>query len=360
MTEPKLIVRDEKLYYHFTLNGKRIRKSLNLKDTQKNRNLVLTKIFPQLMNDIHSGEFFKKTIPTVDEYSDISFDNHRLTRKPMTTHDYKNVYKRHIQPYFGSKKLNDITVTDINNWKNTLYNEKGLSSKRVNDIRKVFSTILKDAILDEIISTNPISKSKPLPAHISKEIFPFRLSEIKKMIEHSVGQDRNIICTLFFTGIRTGELIGLKWTDIDFDKNTISIKRTIGRGQIGTPKTLSSIRTIDILDSLLPHLLNQYKITGLKSSYVFLNNIGTHYFDSSKLRDRMWMKVIENSGVQYRTIYQTRHTFCSLNLQNGEDILWIAKTLGHSSPKTTLEKYSKYIPRESKRCSVFDELIVDM
>lgn len=104
-------------------------------------------------------------------------------------------------------------------------------------------------------------------------------------------------------------------------------------------------------------LKNQYEITGGKNTYVFLNQIGNNYFDSSKLRDKMWIRTLEKANVRYRTIYQTRHTFCSLNLQAGEDILWISKIMGHSTPKTTLEKYSKFIPRKAKKSSVFDDLM---
>ncbi len=356
MTEPKLIVRDKKLHYSFTLNGKRIRKSLNLDDTPKNKNLVENKIFPKLKQDVYSGEFFKNQVPILDDYSKVSFENHRLERKPMTTYNYINIYNRHISPYFGTTRLDEIKVSDINKWKNTLYTEKGLSSGRVNYIKKILGTIINDSVEDELTPSNPIVRSKSLPSHQIKDIEPFNLSEINKILHNCDGQDKNIICTLFFTGMRTGECIGLKWSDIDFKQRTISISRTIGKGTVGTPKTRSSMRTIDILDTLLPHLKNQYMITGHLDSYVFLNKIGTHYYDSSKLRDRMWKKTLERSNVPYRTIYQTRHTFCSLNIQNGEDLLWISRTLGHNTPKTTLEKYSKYIPRDTKRGSVFDNI----
>lgn len=356
MTEPRLLVRDNKLHCSFTLDGKRIRKALNLNDTIKNRNLVLNKIFPKMKVDIHSGVFFDKKIPTLNSFSIFSFANHRLERREITTHDYKNMYKKHIKPYFGENKLNEIRVSDINEWKNMLYYDKNLSSKRVNDLKKVFGTILNDAVQDEYIGFNPISKSKSLPAHHYKDIEPFSLEEIAKILHSCEGQNRNIISVLFFTGIRTGECIGLKWSDIDFDNQTIHIQRTIGRGREGLPKTKSSIRSIDIIDKLMPYLKSQYRITGDNGTYVFLNQIGNPYFDSSKLRDRMWKQTLESAGVRYRTIYQTRHTFCSLNLQANEDILWISKTLGHSSPKTTLEKYSKYIPRVGRKSSIFDKL----
>ncbi len=357
MTEPKLQSRDGKLHYSFTLDGKRIRKSLNLSDNRKNRSLVKNKIFPQLTNDVHSGVFFKKATPTLNEYAEVSFATHSLERRETTTHDYKNIYKLHIAPYFGNVHLTDIKVTDINEWKNLLYHKKGLSSKRVNEIKKVLGTILKDAFQDELIHSNPVSKSKSLPIHSSKEIEPFSIDEISKILESCKGQDRNIISLLFFTGMRTGECIGLKWSDINFTQRTINIQRTIGRGKIGPHKTKSSVRTIDLTDKMMKILSNQYEITGQHNTYVFLNQIGNHYFDSSKLRDRMWTQTLEKANVRHRTIYQTRHTFCSLNLQAGEDILWISKTMGHSNPKVALEKYSKYIPRAIKKTSIFDELV---
>ncbi len=220
----------------------------------------------------------------------------------------------------------------------------------------MFGTILNDSVQDELIMYSPISKSESLLPHIYKDIEPFSLQEIDKILSSCDGQNYNIIATLLFTGMRTGECIGLKWSDINFEARTIFIQRTIGRGREGLPKTRASIRTIDILDTLLLSLESQYKLTGAKNSYVFLNQIGNHYFDSSKLRDKMWKKTLEKAGVRYRTIYQTRHTYCSLLLQSNEDILWISKTLGHSTVKTTLEKYAKYMPREVKLTSVFDTL----
>lgn len=359
MTQPKLYTRGKKLWVRFSLNGEVIKKSLNIEDNKANRNLANTQIVPQLILKASSGEFFeneKQKVPTVDEYSEVSFENHKFERKETTTTDYKNIYKKHIKRYFGNKRLDEIKVSDINFWKNKLFSELCLSSKRVNDIKKVLGTIIEDAVRDEIITSNPIKKSKPLPAHNQKEIEPFSLDEISKILKSASGQDQNIIATLFMTGMRTGELIGLKWSDIDFQKRDIAIKRTIGRWIENSPKTVSSIRTIPILNSLLDYLKNQYQITGEKSSYVFLNVNDTHFFDSKNLRDGLWKKVLQNADVRYRTIYQTRHTFCSINLQNGEDLIWVSRILGHKNPKITLEKYSKYIPTNSHKGTIFDKL----
>jgi len=212
--------------------------------------------------------------------------------------------------------------------------------------------------MDEIIASNPVRKSRPLPKHEQKDIEPFTLNEISLILSSSVGQDRNLIATLFFTGMRTGELIGLSWGDIDFDMKTISIRQTIGRGIIGSPKTMSSKRVIPILAPLYQYLLDQYEITGKKNSYVFLNPNGTHFFDSKNIRGGLWKRVLKNAEVKYRTVYHTRHTFASINLSNGEDIMWVSKMLGHKNPKITLERYAKFIPTNYNRETVFDTLMI--
>lgn len=359
MTQPKLFTRGKTLWVRFSLDGEIIRKSLNIQDNKVNRNLANTQIIPLLILKVNTGEFFendKSKIPTVDEYSIVSFDNHRCERKQTTTTDYQNIYKKHIKPSFGNKRLNKIKVSDINVWKNKLYLELGLSSKRVNDIKKVLGTIIEDAVRDEIIPSNPVRKSRLLPPHQQKEVEPFSLDEINLILHSAIGQDENLIATLFMTDIRTGELIGLKWSDIDFDKREISIRRTIGRGIENTPKTISSNRTIPILNPLFAYLENQFKITGDKNSYVYLNINGNHFFDSKNIRDGLWKKVLKKAKVIYRIIYQTRHTFCSINLQNGEDLIWVSRILGHKNPRITLEKYSKYIPTNSRKGTIFDKL----
>jgi len=357
ITQPKIITRGCKLYISFSIDGKQTRKSLNLEDTKANRALVQNQIIPQLLLKIHSGEFFEnKNMPTVDTYSLISFENHKYERKPTTNKDYANIYKKHISPHFGDKKLNEIKVSDINKWKNILLEELGLGSSRINDIKKIFGTILEDALIDEIIDKNPVRKSKPLAPTQRKEIHPFSLDEIKSILNHAQGQDKNIIATLFFTGMRTGELIGLMWDDIDFAKKTISIKRTIGRGVIGTPKTNSSIRVIPISNALLSYLLEQKDITKKHNSYVFLNNKLSHFFDAKNIRGGLWKKVLKKAKVTYRTVYQTRHTFCSLNLQKGTDLILVSTMMGVKNPKITLERYSKYIPVAHNYSSVFDEV----
>lgn len=142
---------------------------------------------------------------------------------------------------------------------------------------------------------------------------------------------------------------------MDFDKKEIFVKRTIGRGIEDTPKTQSSIRQIEILDILMPYIESQFELTGCKNSYIFMTSNDSHFFDIKNIRDHDWKRVLKAVGVEYQTIYQMRHTFASMMIANGEDILWVSQMLGHTSPKMTLEKYAKYFKRKDKVRATFLE-----
>ena len=153
--------------------------------------------------------------------------------------------------------------------------------------------------------------------------------------------------------MRSGEMIGLKWSDIDFTKSEITISRSRKMGVDGKTKTASSNRTIDIIDSLLPYLKDQYGITGKYNSYVFLNKSNEAIYDIKRIRNTSWKKILKTCGIKYRTIYQTRHSFATMMLENGEDILWLTSMLGHTDSQTTFNNYTHYVKKKEKKRGAF-------
>ena len=140
---------------------------------------------------------------------------------------------------------------------------------------------------------------------------------------------------------------------MDFSNLEIEISRRIKNGEIDLPKTKSSIRTIDILDTLLPYLQDQYNLTGHLNSYIFLNSDNEHFYDIKRIRETHWKRDLKAVGLDYRPIYHTRHSFTTLMLSNNEDILWVSNMLGHKDSTTTLSKYSRYIKRDKKKRATF-------
>jgi integrase len=160
------------------------------------------------------------------------------------------------------------------------------------------------------------------------------------------GADKNLIATFFFTGARAGEVIGLKWDCIDFKNKTIAIRRQINNGvEKDKLKTAKSRRIIPIVETLIPFLKDQYKITGKKNGHVFLTcRTEKHYHSAGKIREQIWKKALERANVTYRNLHQTRGTFISTLISSGEDINYVSKIAGHENVKVTLERYSEYIP----------------
>jgi len=343
----------EWLFADFVDNdGKRQRKSLNLENTPDNRKKALNVVIPKLTLALEEskGEFFKNKIPTVNEFVIKSINMHRSERNEDTHNDYMGIYHNHIKDILGSKKIDEVKVSDIRQWQNDLIEIKGLSPSRVKTCRKVLNTMYKDALADNIVDKNPLS-SVSAPTIIPPKIKPFTPDEAITIIENAEGQIQNFVATAFFSGMRSGELIGLRWEDIDFFKKEISINRSIKMGKVGKTKTSYSVRTIDMIDSLIPFLKLQYQLTGYKNTYVFLNQRETHIYDIKRIRDTHWKKLLLKCGLDYRTIYQTRHTFASMMVEN-EDILWVSQMLGHKDSTITLQRYAKYIKKpEIKRGS---------
>ncbi len=356
MTQPKIYIRAKKLWIRFSLDGEVIKRSLNLDNTKANIKLANTQIIPQMIIQVHSGEFFeniKDKMPLIDEFVYKSFEMHRGTRKLRTHNDCVSMYNNHIKEFFGQTKLDQLKPSDIKIWQNTLL-DRGLSPARVKTIRSVLTSMYRDALEDEIVNRNPFTLVR-VPKIIPPEIFPFSLKEIQNILSVTNGWLQNFLAVAFFTGARSGELLGLKWEDINFDKKEIFIKRSIKFGEISTPKTTSSTRCIDILDTLVPFLKNQFEITGKKNTFVFLNDKDEHIYDIKRVRETHWRRALKSAGLDYRPIYHTRHTFATVMIENNEDILWVANMLGHINSTMTLSRYARYIKRANKQRATFLE-----
>jgi len=338
-------------FYH---QSKRYRKSLNLDDTKANRKLAINKIMPEIQYKLNTGEFFnneKQKVPTVGEYMPISFELHSESRRELTQKGYDSIYILHIKPYFEKRKLDSIKPSDIIRWQNALL--KKLSPKRVRSIRSVFNTMYMDAINDEIIEKNPFSKAPAPKKGSPAEKIPFTMEEMFSIIKTIPCKMRAFFAIGFLTGMRTGEIVALKWEHIDFDRKIIKVRRARRGGIESDPKTSNSIRDVLILDQLMPYLLEHKKMMKNKSDYIFVNMYGEPYYSSSKISYTYWKPTLEKLNLPYRKMYLMRHTFISLMISNGEDILWVSKNVGHKDVSITFKEYARYIDDSNKQRATF-------
>lgn len=360
MTQPKLYTRNKILWVRFTFKGKVIKKSIKLADTKENRKIAELLIIPQFILELQEkGEFFQnnnvKQIPTVEECMKKSFKLNKGNRTKSTQLMHERNYNKHIKNVFGDLAIDKITSQDITHWQNNLKENEKLAKSSILRIRSCLNVMFEDAIENNLIQKNPIQKAKKLGETENSKVprvklTPFKKSEILTILNYSVGQNKNLIALLFYTGVRIAECIGLRWENIDFENKTISIRQQIVEGEIKEKlKTSKSRRTIPIIEVLMPYLRNQYERTGHKNDFVFLTkNTKKHYHDGGKVREQIWVPTLKNTNVKYRNLHQTRGTFISTLISNGEDINYVSKIAGHENVRVTLEKYSEYIPKPNE------------
>ena len=171
--------------------------------------------------------------------------------------------------------------------------------------------------------------------------------------------------TLAYTGLRRGELLGLEWSDVDFENKTISINRTLvsinGRLSVQSPKTKRSTRTISLDDSTVQILkdwkLEQKKLFfkhGIKSRNIVITNTTGGYFDFANFRDDLQCFIRKHKLKQF-SVHSLRHTHASLLFEAGIEPKTISDRLGHSNIQTTLDMYTHL--NDKQRSDVADRLL---
>ncbi|WP_456432837.1 tyrosine-type recombinase/integrase [Nitratifractor sp.] len=332
--------RGGRLYLKYTIGDKVYRKSTKLEDTPQNRDYLKLAVIPELERKIATGEAAEEI---------------RRKRTPLALSHYARKYcesKEHLKTFWEllaqvkiverrfQMNVDEITRGMVKDWAQEML-RNGLSPKTVRRYINVLGAILDVAIDHEVIDRNPAAKIQ-LPANIeerrSRE--PFSKDEVDLLLERASGWFRNYLAVAFYTGARPGEILALRPEDVDLRRRTIRIERNIRQGEITTPKTRYSIRTVPIFDPLLPYLRGQLMHSG---EWLFESPSGGHYYGSSKAHYH-WKKLVEEVGIEWRDLYTTRHTFITHMLQSGTvSVLELAQIVGHKNAQQIMTHYARFI-----------------
>ena len=240
-----------------------------------------------------------------------------------------------INEYFGAMIITQIKRSDVKNW---VHDRLEINTpKTVKEYLIDIRGIINIAIENEHIKDN-VAKDIKLPTHTKKEIEPFSPAEVKMILSKANDWLRLYLAIAFYTGLRTGEILGLMQSDIDLKKRVLYVRRNITKGQITTPKTKNSLREVPILDDLVPYLR---KVP--KSLWIF------HTVDEKPLkafagnRQNQWRDLLKECDITYRKIYATRHTFIVSLLKNS-DFLFIDEPSSYLDIKQRLKIYISKTP----------------
>lgn len=203
---------------------------------------------------------------------------------------------------------------------------------------------------------SPFRNIKPLKLQ-RVHIEPFSLSEVETILQTVREDYRNYYLVRFYTGMRTGEIDGLKWEFVDFQRREILIRETLIGGETEYTKTDGSQREIPMFGPVYDALKEQYEATGKLSKYVFCNREGKS-LDHNNVTKRVWYPLLRALNLKKRRPYQTRHTAATLFLASGENPEWVARTLGHSTTEMLFKVYSRYVPNLTRQDgSAFERLL---
>lgn len=264
----------------------------------------------------------------------------------------RGIINQYLLPTFGHVRVDCITRADLLKFRSLLAkvpgrNSSTLSSKRINTIMDPLRQILDEAA-DQFNFITPYRRIKPLKVKRS-DVEPFSLAEVQQIIRHVRADFRNYYIVRFFTGMRTGEIDGLKWKYVDFDRRLILIRETIVAGRAeDDAKTEQSLRDIQMSDMVYQALRAQYEATGNLSLHVFCNLKGQP-LDHNNVTKRVWYPLLASLGFARRRPYQTRHTAATLWLAAGEAPEWIARQMGHATTQMLFRVYSRYVPNLTRR-----------
>lgn len=264
-------------------------------------------------------------------------------------------------PHFGEKGVGNISKADILSFRADLAKVQArgkktvLSNNRINRILNPLRQILAEAA-DRFDFRMPFQHIKQLKIR-KTDVEPFTLEEVRQIIANVRPDFRPYFTVRFFTGMRTGEVDGLKWKFVDFERRLISIRETIVAGREEYTKNDYSQRDIQMSQLVYDALKEMEKATRKISEYVFCNRLGKP-LDHKNITNRVWYPLLRHLGLKPRRPYQCRHTAATLWLASGEAPEWIARQLGHSTTEMLFRVYSRYVPNLTRKDgSAFERLL---
>lgn len=279
---------------------------------------------------------------TIHDYSNIWFKQKQRNWSHTTIRGYSQKYNSYIKPNWGHLKLTEFRPSLFHEWAS----ESLLSGKSINETRSLLNQIFKTAFYDLVIDTNPVERIERYKQEVY-EPNPFNERERAKILDTLASPYKEYFQFAFYTGLRTGELLGIRWQDIELDKAVAHIRVNITSGVEKAPKTKASIRTIELHPLALESLISIKKSNYSDSKRVFIDpRTMKEYKYADGLRKYKWKPALERAGIQYRYPYQCRHSYASMMLSQGRNPMWVAKQLGHSDWGMIRRVYGRWIPSE--------------
>lgn len=302
--------------------------------------------------------------PTFAEYSEQWLKHHvELSCKPSTVDRYRDILRLHLLPAFGAVRLGQITRAMVKEFLSEKATGGRLSRVSLRLMLCTLSVIFSHAIDDELVANNPAAKLGKLTnaGKPNRQATAFTRQEANRLLQAAkeyCPQYYALFLTALRSGLRRGELVALRWGDIQFgdgedDSNRhILVQHNYVRGEFTSPKGKRN-RRVDLSKQLRRELLTsrdtrlfaafQAGQTSIADNLVFPSKTGA-VLDAGNLVRRYFLPCLEKAGLRRIRFHDMRHTFGSLLIQDGAPITYVKEQMGHSSIQITVDVYGHLIP----------------
>lgn len=312
------------------------------------------RLLSQRVSEINNGAYREHQKTIFKDFAQIWLENCPKSRvKASTFRGYQTDIRLHLTPAFGTYFLKDIKQEQVQGFLSRL--RERLDPKTVNNIRLTLYMILDYARKLKYTVENPVVDVKPYKIE-HKEMDFLNPVEIRLLLEHSREPFKTLFLTAILTGMRRGELVALQWGDVDWNSNTIFIRRSLAwqtrkniavdapRWEFISPKTKRSIRGV-FMSPRLKEALEIHRITAPSNPYdlIFCNKEGNP-LDPDHLVSREFLPTLSMAGLRRIRFHDLRHSYASLLIAQGENVKFIQSQLGHTSIQTTMDRYGHLLP----------------
>ena len=351
---------------------------------------LLKKRLDEVDRGSYSADSRKLTFSLVAD----SYLESKVNIRPSTRRNYESQISLYLNPYFGAWKIRQISVSDIERFRNALAEElrppivdafarrmrearpalsqararqrvlmKRPSVRTINKLLTMASMIFNYAVKHQWVDRNSVEHVEKLKTPMSIDAHALDANilspkEIQMLLGAAGSGTRKRDGSLFtnnyrlliqfavFTGMRSGEIRGLQWGDIDWSSGQIHIRRSWKEGQYHEPKTQASLRRIGLPEFLVTELRTWRLACPKGDDDLVFPNLAGRPMSNTNLLQRGFYPALRRAGLRKIRFHDLRHTFASLLIANGEDIVRVSRLLGHANPSITLNVYSHMLPND--------------
>jgi integrase len=351
--------------------------------------------FADIIGQVDRGAYMpKKTVPKFEKVAADWLKVKRGIIRHSTTDNYEGILNHFLLPFLGHMNINRINVSVIEKLVPHVtaeYPEKKMiwdaetkyrHSKKLKErfptmaayiahrraegikeavpapesFRKMFVVIgqvMKFAVRHRLIEYNPVPLIEKPKKQKTREADFLQPHEIRALLDNAnEGKYRTLFLVAVFTGLRQGELLGLKWGDVDWLNKQVSVNRTYNHKKFMEPKSKTSYRRVDLAPIVVAEL-KKWKLQCPKSKLdlVFSNDVGEP-MDSDNMVDRGYYPALRRAGLRHVNFHGLRHTYASLQIDNDVNLKYLQQQMGHSSINVTLDTYSHLLKPTNQQAAV--------